>query len=166
TASVLVALPGGILALIVAVGGRNLILSFFPSILNSANINMSINTNVLVFTFDISILSGVMFGLIPSLRASNPDLVSELKERAGSFAPAGRFNVRNLLVFFQVALSVIALASAGLFIRSLNNAQSVDLGFQKDNLIVAVYDVTSNGYDESRGRQFHKMTVEHLKTVP
>src|SRR5439155_5955606 len=145
TASVLVALPGGILALIVAVGGRNLILSFFPSILNSANINMSINTNVLVFTFDISILSGVMFGLIPSLRASNPDLVTELKERAGSFAPAGRFNLRNVLVFGQVTLSVIALASAGVFIRSLNNAQAVDRGFDKDNLAVAGYEVSWHG---------------------
>jgi len=109
------------------------------------NINMPMNTNVLVFTFVISILSGVIFGLVPSLRASNPDLVTELKERGGAFAPAGQLNLRNILVFLQVALSVIALASAGLFIRSLRNAQNVNLGFDKDHLVVATYDVSSNG---------------------
>jgi putative ABC transport system permease protein len=165
TESILVALPGGVLALIIAAGGRNLILSFLPAALN-ANINMSIDTTVLVFTFVISILSGVVFGLLPALRASKPDLVTELKERAGSSAPAGRFNSRNILVFFQVALSVVALVSAGLFIRSLSNAQKVDLGFQKDNLIVAGYDLTSNGYDEGRGRQFHKLLVDRMKSVP
>jgi predicted permease len=165
TESVLVALPGGVLALLIAVGGRNLILSFLPATI-STNVNMSIDTTVLAFTFGISILSGIIFGLVPALRASNPDLVTELKERSGSSAPAGRFNSRNLLVFFQVALSVVALVSAGLFVRSLNNAQKVDLGFQKDNLIVAGYDLTSNGYDEGRGRQYHKLLIEKMKSVP
>jgi len=166
TESVLVALPGGVLALIVAVFGRRLILSFIPPVLNSANINMPIDTTVLVFTFGVAIVSGIIFGLAPALRASNPDLVTELKERSGSFAPAGRISVRTLLVFIQVALSVIALASAGLFIRSLDNARNVDLGFQKDNLIVATYDVSSNGYDVPRGRQYHKRVIEKIKSIP
>jgi predicted permease len=165
TESVLVALPGGLLALAVAVGGRNLILSFLPTTF-PIKLNMPINVNVLVFTFLISILSGLIFGLLPALRSSNPDLVTELKERGGSFAPAGRFNLRNILVFLQVALSVIALASAGLFIRSLRNAQNVDLGFDKDHLVVASYDVSSNGYDKGRGKQFHQMALDHMRGLP
>jgi predicted permease len=165
TESILVALPGGLLALLIAMQGRNLILSFLPSNF-PLNIDMAINFNVLAFTFAISIVSGVIFGLLPALRASNPDLVTELKERGGSFAPAGRLNLRNILVFIQVALSVIALASAGLFIRSLQNAQNVDLGFDKDHLIVATYDLSSNGYEKGRGKQFHQMALDRLRTVP
>ena len=165
TESVLVALPGGLLALLIAVGGRRLILSFLPSNF-PLNINMAINVNVLVFTFGVSILSGVIFGLFPALRASNPDLVTELKERGGSFAPAGRTNLRNILVFVQVALSVIALASAGLFIRSLQNAQNADLGFDKDHLVVATYDLSSNGYNQGRGKQFHQMALDRLRALP
>jgi predicted permease len=165
TECILVSLPGGLLALLIAMQGRNLILSFLPTNF-PLNINMSINVNVLAFTFGVSIVSGLIFGLLPALRASNPDLVSELKERGGSFAPAGRVNLRNVLVFVQVALSVIALASAGLFIRSLQNAQNVDLGFDKDHLVVATYDLSSNGYDKGRGKQFHQMVLDRLRSVP
>ena len=166
TESVLVALPGGILAILVAVAGRNLILSLLPNVLNANNFSMPINATVLAFTFFLSIASGIIFGLVPALRASNPDLVTELKERSGSFAPIGRINGRKILVFVQVALSVIALASAGLFIRSLANAQNVDLGFDKDKLVVAGYDVSSNNYDQARGKEFHRQALEKLRGVP
>ena len=66
----------------------------------------------------------------------------------------------------QVALSVIALASAGLFIRSLTNAQNVDLGFDKDKLVVAGYDVSSNNYDPARGKEFDRQALAKLRGVP
>src|SRR5262249_37325840 len=106
------------------------------------------------------------FGLLPALRASRTDLGSDLKERMGGAASPGRFKARNVLVLFQVALSVVALASAGLFIRSLSTAQTIDLGFEHDRLVVVPYDVTSNGYTEGRGKQYHQQIVERIRTVP
>ncbi len=137
--SLLIALPGGALALLVAIGGRDLIISLLPAIVNPRNLNMPINGTVLAFTLVLSIFSAVLFGLAPALRASHSDLGSDLKERMGGAGSPGRFKARNLLVLFQVALSVVALASAGLFVRSLSNAQTIDLGFEHDKLVVLHY---------------------------
>lgn len=166
TESVLVALPGGILALLVAVLGRDLIISLLPAVANIQNLNMPLDKTVLSFTLAISIASGIIFGIAPSIRASRSDLANDLKDRAGSSGSAGRVNLRNLLVLFQVALSVIALASAGLFLRSLGNAQKLDLGFEHENLVIVPYDVSSNGYDENRGKDFHQRLLERARTLP
>jgi predicted permease len=88
-----------------------------------------------------------------------------LKERL-SGGGAGRFKWRNLLVFLQVTLSAVALASAGLFIRSLSNAQTVDLGFEHENLVTVPYNVALNNYDESRGKEYHRQVVERVRTLP
>jgi len=164
--SLLIAIPGGALGIVVAMAGRNLILSMLPAVLNPGNMNLSIDSTVLVFTLGLSVFSAMLFGTIPALRASRADLASDLKERAGTGVGGGRFNMRSALVLFQVALSVVALASAGLFIRSLSNAQTVDLGFEHDKLVTLQYNVTSNGYDKSRGQSFHRQMVQHLKSLP
>jgi predicted permease len=163
--SLLIAIPGGALALLIAVGGRDAIISMFPAFLNPQSISMPIDGRVLTFTLGLSIFSAMLFGLVPSMHASRSDLSADLKERGGT-GTHGRFHARNLLVLFQVVLSVVALASAGLFLRSLSNAQAVDLGFEHDKLIVLQYDVTSNRYDENRGKQYHRQIVEHVRQVP
>jgi predicted permease len=162
----LIALPGGVLALGVAVGGRNLIVSMLPAAANPGNLNVAIDSSVLAFTLALCVLSAILFGVAPAFRASRSDLASDLKERSGTGVVGGRFNARSALVLFQVALSVVALASAGLFIRSLSNAQTVDLGFEHDRLVTLQYNVASNGYDESRGRAYHRQVVEHMRTLP
>ncbi len=163
--SLVVAIPGGILALLAAVGGRRLIISLLPAAVNPANLNMPIDGTVLAFTLALAVLSAILFGIAPSIRASRADLASDLKERTGGGAPGG-FRLRGVLVFFQVVLSVVALASAGLFIRSLSNAQTIDLGFEHDKLVTIQYDVTSNAYDQSRGKQYHRQIVERVKALP
>jgi macrolide transport system ATP-binding/permease protein len=147
-------------------GGRNLIISLLQAGINPANLNMPIDLTVLAFTFALSIFSAMLFGLLPALRASRSDLSADLKERMGGSGSPGRFKARNILVLFQVALSVVALASAGLFMRSLSNAQTIDLGFEHDKLLVVPYDVTSNGYDAGRGKQYHRQIVERVRAVP
>jgi predicted permease len=163
--SILIALPGGALALLIAMEGRNLIISMLPAVVNPGNFNMPINSTVLAFTLALSIFSAMLFGLLPALRASRSDLGSDLKERLGGGSP-GRFKARNVLVLFQVTLSVVALASAGLFIRSLSNARTIDLGFENDKLVVVPYDVTSNGYEAGRGKQYHRQIVERASVAP
>jgi predicted permease len=167
--SLLVAIPGGILALLVAVAGRNLLLSLMPPVFNAGNLNLPIDATVFAFTFILAIASGILFGVVPALNASRSDLAVDLKDRTGATAQGrlGNFiSGRNVLVAFQVALSVVSLASAGLFLRSLTNAQKIDLGFNVDHLVVAQYDVTSNGYDESRGKEFHRQAVERVRNLP
>jgi putative ABC transport system permease protein len=161
----LVAIPGGLLAMAVAVGGRSLIISLLPAAVNPANLNMPIDTTVLVFTLILAFVSAAIFGIAPALRASRADLASDLKERLDGAAP-GRFKLRHLLVLGQVTLSVIALASAGLFIRSLSNAQTMDLGFESEKLVTFPYNVNLNNYDEARGKEYHRQIVERVRTLP
>ncbi|HYR83316.1 MAG TPA: ABC transporter permease [Terriglobia bacterium] len=164
--SLIIALPGGGLALLVGVGGRSLIISLLPAVVNPANLNLPMDAAVLAFTVGLSVLSAILFGLAPALRASQFDLASDLKERTGQGSFGGRLKARDILVLFQVALSVVALASAGLFIRSLANAQSIDLGFEHDKLVVLQYNVSSNGYDESRGKDYHRKLLERMRALP
>jgi putative ABC transport system permease protein len=164
--SLLIALPGAALAVIVAYVGKNMIISMLPPVSNPGNQSMSIDSTVLLFTLGLALLSAVLFGVAPALRASRADLASDLKERAGTGVVGGRFNLRSALVLFQVALSVVALASAGLFIRSLGNAQTVDLGFEHDNLVTLQYNVTTNGYSEGQGRLYHRQVVERVRALP
>src|SRR5262245_19201984 len=163
--SLIVAVPGGLLAIAVAIGGRNLIVSLLPAVVNPANLNMPIDTTVLVFTLALAIVSAILFGIAPAIRASRADLASDLKERLGG-GGAGRHKWRNVLVFAQVALSVVALASAGLFVRSLSNAQTIDLGFEHEKLVTVPYNVALNNYDESRGKEYHRQVVERVRTLP
>lgn len=164
--SLIIAVPGGVLSLLVAAGGRNLIVSLLPAVVNPANLNMPIDMTVLAFTLSLALVSAILFGIAPAVRASRSDLASDLKERTGSGGYSGRFKLRNLLVLFQVALSVVALASAGLFLRSLSNAQTIDLGFEHEKLVAIQYNVTSNGYDESRGKEYHRQVIERLRALP
>ena len=162
---VLLALPGAALAILIAMGGRSVILSMLPDFLNPQSISMPIDSTVLAFTLGLAIFSAMLFSIVPSLHASRSDLSADLKERGGT-GVRGRFHARNLLVLFQVVLSVVALASAGLFLRSLSNAQAVDLGFEHDRLVVLNYDVNSNRYDQGRGKQYHRQIVERVRSVP
>jgi predicted permease len=161
----LVAIPGGLLAVAVAVGGRSLIISLLPAAVSPANLNMPIDTTVLLFTLVLAFVSAALFGIAPALRASRSDLASDLKERLDGSSP-GRLKLRHLLVLVQVTLSVVALASAGLFIRSLSNAQTMDLGFESEKLVTIPYNVALNNYDEARGKEYHRQVVERVRTLP
>src|SRR5581483_3399947 len=125
------------------------------------------DARVLLFTIAVSIATGVLFGLAPALQASHPDLVVELKERAG--APAGSrhpFALRNVLVAGQIALSLIALVGAGLFLRSLQHAQQISPGFDVEHLATLSFDLGAQGYSEARGRQFQKDVLDRVASIP
>jgi predicted permease len=165
--SVLLSLLGGIASLAFARGLRDLLWSMRPALLNHADISMELNGAVLAYTILISVVTGVLFGLVPALRSTKPDLSENLKERSGK-APAlpGRWNPRFLLVSFQVAFSVVALVGAGLFLRGLESAWHIDLGFDATHLGVVSFNVGDRGYDEARGRIYQQKAVELAASVP
>src|SRR4029450_13798726 len=121
----------------------------------------------LLFTIGVSLATGVLFGLAPAIQASRPDLVGELKEKTGAPAGSNRlFSLRNVLVSAQVALSLVALVGAGLFLRSLQHAPQISPGFDTEHLAVLSFDLGAQGYTEQRGRQFQQRVLERAAGVP
>ena len=120
-----------------------------------------------MFTLAVSIATGVVFGLAPAIQASRPDLVVELKEKTSAPTGSNRlFSMRNVLVSAQVALSLVALVGAGLFLRSLQHAQQISPGFDSEHLAVLSFDLGAQGYTEERGRQFQQRVLERAASVP
>jgi hypothetical protein len=112
-------------------------------------------------------MTGMVAGLVPSLQASRTDLADTLKAggRSGG-ASAGHHVFRNALVVSQVAVSLLLLACAGFFIRSLQNSAHVDMGFRVDNTLMMSMDVGLQGYKEERGQQFFKQLSERVRSLP
>ncbi len=136
-------------------------MAFKPPAPVPIEIDLGADWRVLGFTFGLSLLTGVIFGLVPALAASRPDLVPSLKDEAG--AEGGRGRLRGALVITQVALSLMLLICSGLFIRSLRNAGSVDPGFDADNLLVMSIDLKLQGYDETTGRNFSGQLLDRVR---
>jgi predicted permease len=121
--------------------------------------------NVLVAGMAVALVTGLVFGLVPALQASRPDLVGALKREAASGrGRAGR--TRRIFVAGQVALSVVLLVSAGLFLRSLQQAAAIDAGFDPTNVDIVAFDLSIDGYDEDRGLVFIDDVLSRMRDRP
>ncbi|HEX8293920.1 MAG TPA: ABC transporter permease [Pyrinomonadaceae bacterium] len=121
---------------------------------------------VLGFTLALSALTGVLFGLVPALQASRPDLVPALKDETVSLDRGRRFSLRGLLVVAQVALSLVLLVGAGLFLRSVRHARAIDPGFDAERLLVAQLNINLLRYTRAQGREFYRQVVERVGALP
>jgi predicted permease len=167
TEGMLLALLAGVLGFLVAYWARSLLWSMRPPGLAADAVDLTPDARVLLFTAGVSLLTGILFGLAPAFAASRPDLAVELKERGAQARGGARvFGLRNLLVAGQVALSLVALVGAGLFVRSLGHAQRIDPGFDHEKLAVLTVDLGAQGYDEARAREFHRQVLERVAIVP
>ncbi|HYK92250.1 MAG TPA: ABC transporter permease [Acidobacteriota bacterium] len=167
TESVLLALAAGAAGLLLAQFSRDLLWSLRPAFLAAGALDLSLDSGVLIFTFGISLATGLLFGLLPALQLSRPDLAVALKDRAGQPGQSNRlFGVRGLLVIAQVALSFIALIGAGLFMRSLQNARHIDPGFQTANLAMLSLDTGAEGYSDARAEEFHRQITARVGGLP
>ena len=111
--------------------------------------------------------TGLIVGLIPALRASRTDLNEVLREGGRSMAEGGRRQrLRSVLVVAQVAVSLVLLVAAGLFVRSVQRAQSVDLGFDPRHVLNLSMDVSQQGLDETRGRAFYRELESRVRALP
>ncbi|HLN00154.1 MAG TPA: ABC transporter permease [Bryobacteraceae bacterium] len=109
---------------------------------------------VFAFTAVLSVVTGIVFGLAPALRATRPDLVATLKDQGGAVSSFRRFGMRNVLVVTQVALCLVLLVGSSLFLRSLGNASSIDLGMRTDNLLMMGFDPKLHHYSPDKTRLF------------
>ena len=165
--SVLLAVLGGAAGLFIAVLARNLLWSMRPPTFSHAAVRMALDPIVLSYNFSISVLTGMIFGLAPAIRATRPNLATDLKERSGQTAHIrGRWNPRSILVMAQVAFSVVALVGAGLFVRSLRNAMQFDPGFDATHLGIVVFNVADQGYSQAQGRDFQRRVLERARATP
>jgi len=125
------------------------------------------DVRILAFTLGLTFATGVIFGLLPALRASRPDPWTTLKDTMGSIAgTGGSLFLRKGLVAAQVALSFLLLFGAGLFVRSAQNLKTTDTGVALDNLVTFQVSPALNGYDGQRGAQFYQALQERLRSAP
>jgi predicted permease len=167
TESMLLSLAGGVVGLAIAYAGRSILWSLRPPFIEQSGIDLSLDSRVLLFTFGMAILTGFIFGLVPAIKASRPDLMEILKAggRGGTMGWR-RDPLRSLLVVGEMALALITLVGAGLFLHSMNNAQKMDLGFESKNLLAMNFDLAALHYEEGRGQQFYRAAVEKVKSSP
>jgi predicted permease len=167
TESSLIAILAGLLGLLLAAWGRDLLWLMRPPFLDANALEIALDRRVLLFTAGITISTGLLFGLVPAFQASRVDLMWALKDRTGPPRRDGRrVSWRNLLVVVQIALSLTALVAAGLFLRSLLNAQKIHLGFEGKNLFMISFDLAGQQYDEARGRAFYQQVTERVASIP
>ena len=167
TEGLLLALVAGVLGLLIAYWAQGLLWSQRPPGLAVDAIDLTPNLRVLGFTLAVSLVTALVFGLAPALSTSRPDIVGELKQRGGPAIGGNRpFNLRSLLVAGQVALSLVALLGAGLFVKSLGNAQRIDPGFDHEKLALLTVDLGAQGYGEVQARDFHRRMLERAAALP
>jgi putative ABC transport system permease protein len=162
TESLLLSAIGGMGGILIAYWARTALWAFRPPFLPATALDLTFDARVVVFTVGVSLLTGILFGLAPALQSSRPDLVMELKERTSVPSGTRWYNARNLLVVGQVGLSFVALVSAGLFLRSLANAQQIDPGFDVDKLMILGINPGTQGFNEARGRELYRRAIERL----
>src|SRR6267378_914715 len=167
TESTVLSLMGGVAGLLVAYWGRNLLWSFRPPFLLDGSIDLSFDARVLGFTLLISMFTGLIFGLIPAIKASGTDINEVLKTGGRGGALGWTHNrLRGLLVISEIALALVALVGSGLFLRSMQNAQKFNPGFESQNLLQMNFDLGALRYDADHGQQFFRDAIERAKTVP
>jgi len=165
TESTLLALAGGVLGVLVAWWLVDSVVALQPPLDVPLTIDLRLDWRVLSFTLLVSLITGVLFGLLPAWQATKPDLIPALKDEAGSSGPR-RARWRNSLVVAQVALSLVLLVAAGLVVRSLQQVQMLGPGFEVERVVTASFDLKLQGYDKARGAAFYRQLLPRLAALP
>jgi putative ABC transport system permease protein len=165
--SMLLALGGSLVGLFLANVTGTLLLSALPGAGPAQTLSASADLRVVTFTLLLALATALVFGIVPALHATRPAVTSALKEEAGAVAGGGRqAKVRRGLVVCQVALSMLLLAGAGLFARSLYNLRSIDPGFKTERLIAFSVDPSLSGYDQNRALSLYERLQQELSAIP
>jgi predicted permease len=166
TESLVLSIAGGALGVLLSVVLTRGLLAFIPSE-QPLLILPTPDMRIFAFTLALTLTTGVVFGLLPAMRASRPDPWTTLKDTVGALAgTGGSLFLRKGLVSAQVALSFLLLFGAGLFVRSLQNLQGTDTGVALDNLVTFQLSPALSGYDEMRTVNFYQQLLERLKSAP
>jgi predicted permease len=162
TESLMLALIGGVVGVLLAQWGVSILVARLAA---TSPLDVRPDSYILLFSLGISLLSGILFGVVPAIRATKIDLTTALKEKAAR-GRKRRFNLGSTLVVAQVAVSLILLVGAGLFARSLVKLQQEDLGFNRDNVLLASVDARLGGYKAEQLSGLYRQLYDRLSTLP
>jgi predicted permease len=167
TESLVLASAGGIVGVVLSIWVGDLLISAMPFESFTRSLSSEPDLRVGVFTAILALATAVVFGLIPALQASKPELNRTLREEAGNLSGGTRHaRFRKGLVVAQVALSMLLVAGAGLFARSLYNLKMLDTGFAVDNLVTFRVDPSLNGYGQERVKRFFDEVLQEIRQIP
>ena len=167
TESMVLAILSGVVGLAIAYAGRAVLWSFRPPFILDGDVDLSFDSHVLFFTLGVALLTAVTIGLAPAVKVAKPNLIEALNVGGrGGTVGWTRSPLRSLLVVTEIALALVALIGAGLFVRSMQNAQRIDPGFESKKLFVFAFDLGALHYDEGRGQQYFRVAIDRAKAVP
>ena len=164
--SLLLSVAGGVAGLGLAILMVKTLISYLPAGVSELTLSSTPDLRVLGFTAGISVVTGLLFGLVPALQSTRPQLAGTLKDQAGSVVGGTSVGLRKALVVLQVSLSLLLLIGAGLFIQSLRNLKGLNPGFRTDSLVTFSVDPSLNGYKPARSLQFYRQLQERLEALP
>ncbi|MBV9073660.1 MAG: ABC transporter permease [Acidobacteria bacterium] len=165
--NLLIALAGGGLALLLTTWTAHGLSAFLPPTTLPLTVNGSVDRTVMAATFVISLLTAAVSGVLPALRASSLAPASALKDEAlNTSGGIHKSRLAGGLVVGQIALSLLLLVCAGLFVRSLQSEQNSDPGFDPNHVFIAYFDLMPTGYSRAQGIEFDRQMLVRLKSLP
>jgi len=168
TESLVLAVAGGALGVALAAVANRLLLRMVSDGLDPIPLDVSIDTRLLLFTTAVTIITALIFGTVPAFRATRPQLTDTLKAGRGPLGASTKNPLAKALVISQVALSLVLMVGAGLFLRSLVNLNKVDTGFNKENVLRLDIDSSSAGYraEEPRAAALYHQIEDRIGALP
>jgi predicted permease len=164
--SLLLAGMGAMAGLAFAVWGDQLLMAVYLAGSTGLKISATPDLRILLFTLGVTVVTGIVFGLVPAMQATRPDVAPTLKDQAGAVVGAGSAVLRKSLVIAQVSLSLLLLIGAGLFLTSLRNLSKVNPGFPIEHLIGFQVDPALSGYKVPQSIAFFERLRENLRATP
>ena len=164
--SILLSLAGGLLGTLLSLWATSALSAFRIPAPVPLNISLTVDWRVLLYTFALSVGTGLLFGVVPAWIASRPILTRALKGEDALVRPGRRITLRNILVVSQIAMSIVLLCATGLFLRSLEGASSIDIGFRSRDVLMLSVDPRVHGYTPERTTQFLTQLRDRVSTLP
>lgn len=164
--STLLGLGGGIVGVLLSLWSTSTLSRFRLPAPVPLDVSIGVDWRVLLYSFALSLASGLLLGLAPAWAASRPLLANALKGEDALARPGRRFTLRNLLVVAQIAMSVVLLCVTGLFLRSLQSASTINIGFRADNILMMSVDPSVHGYTAQRTADFMMQLRERAAALP
>ncbi len=165
--SLLLASLGGVLGVLFAIWGVRFLTVLLANGQTNFTLHAELNWHVLSVAIALSLLTGVLFGLAPALQSTRVDVITAMKEvRAGGTSASRRVGLSHVLVVGQIALSLLMLVAAGLFVRTLTNLESIELGFNRENLLLFELNARKAGHQDPEIAAFYGDLQKRFSTIP